>query len=676
MKEKRLLRKLLDEFQDYGVLAIDPQGRVFFVNRYAEELFGLDREVLLKQNIWEIHRFRLRDPEILAKALSEAQEQGEFSFSFPYEAQGQKRLYKVRLRPLKEADQTIGFLVTFKDETQVTQHQRDLEEKEALLEILARASRLLIEKDRKKAVSRFLDLLQKASSLEQILLLESVAGEYLVRASAPRLRRGRLPKIPAEIFPLSPKPKAFFLSPSVWPFKYQGLWAQRGLKEFYVQPVLAGERPWGLLIIGAKEREELERRREIFSIAADLIGAAVHREALEEQFFQAQKMESIAQLAGGLAHNFNNLLTIILGNLERSRLNLGPEALKYLDEIESCTMRAAELIRQLLIFSTENQGHTERCNLNEILAEIEDMLQVLASEEITLSLEAEAAWEIKADKLLIEQMILNLVTNARDAMPQGGEILIRTRNEWLSEVEAEPLGLSPGPYVVLEVADTGEGMDEETKQKIFDAFFTTKEPGKGTGLGLSMVYGAVKHLGGTIQVQSAPGQGTSFRLYFPALEAQGLGPEEDPSLAQTAPQKGLKILLIEDEDFLREHLRDVLIEQGHQVCSAKLPREALDLFAEKGPFTLLITDVSLPGVSGKRLAELFLAHDPALKVLFISGFPEKVVKPLEGTYFLQKPFKLKDLLEKIEEIRQRLSSEAHWTNTSGTELGDKDLINS
>ncbi len=672
MDEARFLKKLLDEFHDYGVLAIDPSGRIFFVNRYTEELFELNRDVLLDQNIWEIHRFRLRDPEKLSKALRQAQEQGEFTFSFAYETKGEQKVFQACIRPLREADQNIGFLVTFKDKTLAIRQQRDLQEKEALLEILARASRLLIEKDRKKAVSRFLDLLQEASSLDQILLLEFYRGEYVVRASSPRLRRGRLPKISGESFSLSTKPKAFFLSPSDWPLKYQSWWENKGLKEFYVQPVLAGEKPWGLLVIGAKERKSLEERKEIFSIAADLIGAAVHRETLEEQFFQAQKMESIAQLAGGLAHNFNNLLTIILGNLERSRLNLGPEALKYLDEIESCTMRAAELIRQLLIFSTESKGNIERCNLNEILADIEDMLQVLASEEVRLSLEPASTWDIKADKLLIEQMILNLVTNARDAMPQGGKIFIRTGNKWLSSSEAEALGISPGPYVYLEVADTGKGMDEETKQKIFDAFFTTKEPGKGTGLGLSMVYGAINHLGGTIQVHSIPGEGTIFRLYFPALEEENQLLDQEISKNQEGREKRLKILLIEDEDFLREHLRDVLQEQGHQVLSAKLPREALDLFAEKGPFELLITDISLPGVSGKRLAELFLTHDPALKVLFISGFPEKVVKPLEGTYFLQKPFKLKELLKIVEEIQQDLCMAA--IQEKG--LQEKDLVNS
>ncbi len=673
MKEESLFKTLLDALHDYGVLALDAQGQICFVNRYAEELFALERHCLLGQSIWEIHRFRLRDPEKIKKALKRAQEQGVFRFSFPYVKGEENFLFEAHIYPFKEKDE--GFLITFRDVTQELKHKKALRQKERLLEVLARASRLFIEKDWKKAAQRFLDLLQKAGHFRQLILLENTGKEYLFRALSPRLsRRGRLPRCPVNAFSAAEKGKSFFCPLAAWPLKYHSWWEEKRSKYFYTQPIWVNQHLWGLLMVGCKEKGEIEGQEEVFSIAADLIGAAVHRQRLQEQFFQAQKMESICQLAGGLAHNFNNLLTIILGNLERSRKNWGKEVSKYLDEIESCTIRAAELIRQLLIFATpESQGQKEPCRLNEVLTEIEDMIKILASEKITIDLRAENTGEIRANKNIIEQIVLNLVTNARDAMPQGGRLTIHTRNRKLGQEEAKPLGISPGVYACLEVTDTGKGMSEEVKKHIFEAFFSTKDVGQGTGLGLSMVYGAVKHLGGAIEVKSSPGKGTSFYLFFPVTEGKESPPKETEKKKEHKRSR-LRILLVEDEDFLREHLADVLRENGHQVFAAKLPQEALELFSAKGPFDLLITDVSLPGSSGKQLAKLFLAHDPDLRVLFISGFPEKLVSPPEGSFFLQKPFKLGEFLSKLDEISFSIPDDLRVQEPTEVEEEQRSLI--
>ena len=402
----------------------------------------------------------------------------------------------------------------------------------------------------------------------------------------------------------------------------------------------------------------------------DLLPAAVSRtlsllaterrvEELEERLRQSQKMEAIGTLAAGVAHDFNNLLTTIIGysELALSRLSSVDPLRKDVEEIHTAGRRAARLTRQLLTFSRKQVVQPRAFDLAELVLGIEQMLRRMIREDVRLVTEAVdgPAW-IKADPAQIEQVLLNLAVNARDAMPNGGTLTIRTS---LSELPPSLVGeappADPGKHVSLVVSDNGFGMDPKTMGRIFEPFFTTKEVGKGTGLGLSTVYGIVKQASGRIQLESAPGKGTTFRIWFPRHEE-----EELPRLAATGTASAQgpcteTILVVEDSDILLGLVRSILESEGYQVLAAGQGEEALRVFREfQGPIRLLLTDVVMPYMNGWELAERVRALRPEVKILFMSGYPEKEVEA-DGSLpirepFLQKPFSPKALKEKVRGI--------------------------
>ena len=375
---------------------------------------------------------------------------------------------------------------------------------------------------------------------------------------------------------------------------------------------------------------------------------------LEDQLRQAQKMEAVGQLAGGVAHDFNNLLMIIQGHNERilNHLASGHAGHKDAIRIKEAVDRAASLTRQLLAFSRKQVLQPKVLDLNAVVGDVTKMLHRLLGKDIQVNLiAAPSLWRVKVDQGQMEQVILNLALNARDAMPHGGKLTIETRNVEVNE-SAEPATVRPGRYVVMEVSDTGTGMDAETQRHIFEPFFSTKELGKGTGLGLASVYGVVKQSGGGVSFHSKLGHGTTFSVFLP--EACEQPPAERAELVALSQRKGTEtVLMVEDEDQIRDMVGEYLQQNGYTVLRAQNGREALEIAQRyKGLIHLVITDVVMPELGGRELAEQLKRLRPRTKVLFTSGYLDvgRDEKPAEQpAMILQKPFALSVLAKKIRE---------------------------
>lgn len=389
----------------------------------------------------------------------------------------------------------------------------------------------------------------------------------------------------------------------------------------------------------------------------------VHRDVtrelqLEEQYRQAQKMEAIGQLTGGIAHDFNNLLTVINGFARLINAQLPPdhELQELSQKILQAGQRAADLVRQLLAFSRQQVIQPRVIILNQVVADMDKMLRRVIGEEITLdTVLAADLWPVKVDPAQIEQIIVNLAVNARDAMPVGGRLIIQTSNVVLDEFyTAQHVEAQPGEYVLLAVSDTGAGMTEEVLEHIFEPFFTTKEVGKGTGLGLATVFGIIKQNHGHIWVYSEPGHGSTFKIYLPRERIVATAPAARSSwLLQALPTGTETVLLVEDELSVRELAGEVLRQQGYTVLEATNGEEALQLVKSyEGQIDLLLTDVTMPRMGGKALVTQLKALQPNLKVVFISGHTGHAIDGVldEGAPLLQKPFTLASLITKVREV--------------------------
>jgi CheY-like chemotaxis protein len=369
-------------------------------------------------------------------------------------------------------------------------------------------------------------------------------------------------------------------------------------------------------------------------------------------------MEALGRLTGGVAHDFNNLLTVILGHasLIRNDLDQSHPLWQDVEQIQKAAERAATLTRQLLAFSRQQVLQPRVLNLNEIVTNIERMLRRLIGEDIDLvtTLDLQLG-QVKADFSQLEQVIANLVVNARDAMPEGGKLTIETANVELDETYTQQhLGVEPGPYVMLAVSDTGIGMNVATQARLFEPFFTTKERGQGTGLGLATVYGIVKQSGGDIWVYSELGRGTTFKIYLPRLDQTASAVEPEAGLPDM-PAGTETVLLVEDEEAVRALARQVLEMNGYTVLAAGHGGEALLLGEQRQEqIHLLVTDVIMPHMSGQELAERLTVLHPEMKILYMSGYTDQaiarhgVLEP--GLFFLQKPFSPNALVQKAREV--------------------------
>ena len=381
------------------------------------------------------------------------------------------------------------------------------------------------------------------------------------------------------------------------------------------------------------------------------------RRQLEEQLRQAQKMDAVGRLAGGVAHDFNNLLMVINGYTEvlLEQLEKGSAMHQKVESIQQAADRAATLTRQLLAFSRKQLLELKVVDVNTVIGDMERLLRPLIGENIELvtRLSCETG-HTRADAGQLEQVIMNLVVNAKDSMPEGGKLTVQSSDVTVRENFREQRFIQPGRYAVISVADTGHGMDKETQSRIFEPFFTTKEKGKGTGLGLSTVYGIVKQSNGYVFAQSELGAGTTFYVYLPRVEdaTEELSPAQSP---QNEAGGCETVLLVEDEESVRELVRVTLVSRGYNVLEAENGERGLHIAESyKEHIHILITDVVMPGIGGRELAKLLLAQRPGISVLYLSGYTEDTVVTQgalgPGTGFLQKPFTLQNLAKKVREV--------------------------
>ena len=384
------------------------------------------------------------------------------------------------------------------------------------------------------------------------------------------------------------------------------------------------------------------------------------QKALETKFAQSQKMQAVGQLAGGVAHDFNNLLTVIIGNCEflLMRHQAGDPSFKEINEVHQNALRAAALVSQLLAFSRKQTMQPKALVLGDVIGELAQMLRRLVGEGIALNVERDSdLWTVHADEAQLSNALINLVVNARDAMPSGGTVAIRTVNQTVSKSSA--LGtaiMPPGDYVRIEVSDTGSGMSQEIQSKIFDPFFTTKPVGQGTGLGLATVYGIVKQTGGFITVDSEVGKGTSFNIYLPRLNVDTTAAPVEAAAAPARDVTGQDtILLVEDEEAVRSFAARALRMRGYNVLEAGGGEEALEIVkSEAHTIHLIITDVVMPSMDGPTMVRHVKQLKPDLRVIFMSGYAEEAFRrndqSSEDIHFLPKPFGLKQLAAKVKEV--------------------------
>jgi len=522
--------------------------------------------------------------------------------------------------------------------------------------------------------------------LEMTAALGSQVGQFIERkraeealARSETTYRSLVEDSPFGIFQSAPDGQLLAVNPalvSILGYASEAELLQKNMeKDVYVDPDERARVIEGVTKQGSLAAESLWRRKDGKAITVRQTGRAVrdadgrverfnvilediteHRQ-LENQLRQAQKMEAIGRLAGGVAHDFNNLLTAIFGyaDLLREELPEGSSAHQDTEEIRKAAQRAAALTRQLLAFSRQQVLEPVVVNLNDLVEEFDKMLRRLIGEDVELRIVlAPELGNVRADPGQLQQVLMNLVVNARDAMPTGGKLLIETRNADLTEEYAElhPPAI-PGSFVMLAVSDTGIGMDADTRTRIFEPFFTTKEKGRGTGLGLSTVYGIVKQSGGYIWVYSEPGHGTTFKVYLPRVDAPALPvsqPRETRTLAGTET-----ILLAEDDEMLRPLAKGLLGRLGYTVLEAANAEEALGAAARHhGLIHLLVADVVMPGASGRELARRLAESRPDTKVLYVSGYTDDAIVRhgmLEpGLAFLQKPFSPDTLARKVREV--------------------------
>ncbi|MCG3180328.1 MAG: Sensor histidine kinase RcsC [Phycisphaerae bacterium] len=449
--------------------------------------------------------------------------------------------------------------------------------------------------------------------------------------------------------------------PSYEPWRAEAM--KRGYAAAAAFPLAGEDRPLGAIVFYSSEADSFDEHEMglLAELADDLaFGARVLRtrkrlDITQEQLRQAQRLEAIGRLAGGVAHDFNNLLTVIMGYSELAMRTLGPDMpiAEHLKEIHACSQRATTLTRQLLAFSRRQILDPRNADLNEIVAGVTRVLKRIIGEDIDLStIPTPDLWTVRVDPGQMEQVLMNLATNSRDAMPHGGRLIMETHNITLdaSYAQTHP-EVVPGDYVMLAVSDNGCGMNAQTMARIFEPFFTTKEKGKGTGLGLAMVYGIVKQSGGHIWAYSEPGDGTTFKILLPRVPGPPVPlPARDHRPAISG--RGRTVLVVEDDPHLRRIITHGLSASGFNVIEAANGPEAIDLAASHtGQIDLLLTDLVMPRMNGRQLAEEFRRLRPGAVPLYMSGYTDNLIVHQgvldAGTAFIQKPFSAQKLVEKI-----------------------------
>ncbi len=625
------LRSIAENSPD-AIVTTDPRGRITYVSPGAEEVLGYRPDELLGRPVAELYWRGLEEARAVMRWLGEVRRSRHYETAIRVK-DGRRVECSASLALLCDAaGAVLGTLGIVRDITRRKQAEQALTAKENLLRAI-----IDTEPESVKLLGRggiVLDANRAGLAMIGADSLEDVLGKPVVRFVAPEHRAAFTALIEGVLLGV----------PGQLGFELVGLKGSHRWLETHAVPF----------------RNETNEIVAALTITRDVTERRQAEDALrqsEEQLRQAQKMEAVGRLAGGVAHDFNNLLTVIMGRsrLLLDRMETDNPLRRHVELISRTADRAAALTRQLLAFSRKQVLQPKVLNLAAVVRGMEKMLRRLIGEHIELSFEPGGALgRVKADPVQLEQVVLNLAVNARDAMPRGGRLTIETANVELGEGEVGTAVARPGPYVMLVVSDDGVGMDAETRAHVFEPFFTTKRPGQGTGLGLATVYGIVRQSGGHAAVESEPGRGTTFRIYLPRVSETEESLEPAAVLADT-PRGSETVLLVEDEEGLRDLAREILQMHGYGVLEAQHGADAIwicDSYVE--PIHLLVTDVVMPHMSGPELADRVTRKRPEIKVLYMSGYTDDATVhhglSTADMAFLQKPFTADALTRKVREV--------------------------
>ncbi len=689
LQESERRYRLLTENVPTVVWVTSQDGRTIFISSNVEKAYGYSPDEILEEGdaLW-FGRIHPEDKDRVKDAFELLfSKQRQFDIEYRIQRKdGQWIWLHDRANIVEEKEGHLYAYGVFSDITERKQAEQEIRRRNRELALLNRVIAASAASTELKAIlettCRELALVFEVPQTAAFLLNEEkteavVVAEYLAEGRSLALN---------EVVPVAGNPlaeqlllhKTPLIVPNAQPtgqddprlISVHDFLRRRGAGSLLIVPLIVEEEVVGCLGLGTTESHHYSAEEVdlVWSVAGQVAGSLARarldqeRQRLEAQYHQAQKMEAIGRLAGGVAHDFNNLLTAIMGyvGLTLYTLPLDDPVRQDIEGIQQTAERATNLTRQLLAFARKQVTHPTILNLNELILNVDKMLRRFIGEDIELvTLPAPDLGQVKADPGQLEQVLLNLAINARDAMPHGGKLTIETANVTLDDTYASHHAeVTAGQYVLLSVSDTGVGMTEEVKAHIFEPFFTTKERDKGTGLGLATCFGIVKQSGGHIWVYSEVGQGTTFKIYLPCLEdTVSPGPEQDKS--DDLPRGTETVLLVEDEPSVRELAVRTLRQQGYQVLEAANGDEALRVFQEHAEeaIHLLLTDVVMPRLGGKELADRLKAMHPDIKVLFISGYTNNaivhhgVLKP--GITFLPKPFSPQMLAHKVREVLDR-----------------------
>lgn len=668
-ESEEMLNVIVEDAPD-SIIVVDDNGRIQRVNAQVERTFGYTQEELLDQSIETLVSDHLRQTHEKMRAdyltAPRLRPMGKGIELYGMHKDGSEIPLEVMLSPVNIDSVRLAVAVA-RDITERKEAEAALRASEARYRGLFQYSPISLWEEDFSEVKKYIDSLRpegvedlrayftehpeavvRCSQLAKVLqvnettlrLVESSSEKELLGGLEPTFNEKSFEGFCEEILALAEGNLTFEIESEIVSLKGKKIAVHITLS------VLPGyEESWSKVLVSVTDLTARKRAEEAL------------RES-EIQLRQSQKMEAIGRLAGGIAHDFNNMLLPVIGYSDMLLGKLHDEDPLYhqIEEIKKAGERAAALTKQILAFSRKSVLQPQVLDLNEIVFDIDRMLERLIGEHIELKIKLHPAlWSVKVDPNQIEQVIVNLAVNARDAMPEGGNLTIETSNVFLDEEYAKNhLAVPSGNYVILAVSDTGRGMDDETKSHIFEPFFTTKERGKGTGLGLSTVYGIIKQSGGNVWVYSELGHGTTFKIYLPCVEE---APQALKSVTVYETNQGTEtILIVEDEESVRNVLEIILSSCGYNVLPSASGKKALEICdSYKEPIHLLITDVVLPQMGGREVAERVTAARPEIKVLYISGYTENsvvhhgmVLDP--DIPFLQKPFSANILLQKVQEV--------------------------
>ena len=624
---------LVQSVTDYAIYMLDTEGRVTSWNPGARRFKGYEFEEIIGQHFSRFYTPEEREQEIPRIALETAEREGRFEIEgWRVRKDGSRFWAHVIIDPVREPD---GKLVGFAKVT------RDLTERKAAEEELRRSEqrfRMLVQSVTDYAIYMLDQNGQVASwnaGAERFkgYAADEIMGQHFSRFYTEEDREAGIPRIALETASREGR------------FEAEGWRLRKDGSKFWASVIIDPVRDDAGELIGfAKVTRDLTEKR-----------------AIEEQLRQSQKMEAVGQLTGGLAHDFNNLLTGISGSLEMMQVRMSQgrtaEFDRYFGAAQGAVKRASALTHRLLAFSRRQTLDPKPTNANKLLSGLEELVRRTVGLGIDVEVVgASGLWPILVDPNQLENAVLNLCINARDAMPEGGKLTIETANRWLDERAARKHDLPVGQYVSICVTDTGTGMAPDIIAKAFDPFFTTKPLGEGTGLGLSMIYGFARQSGGQVRIYSEVGQGTTMCLYLPRHDEDATLEEEDAIPEHTEPLgDGEVVLVIDDEPTIRMLIAEILAELGFAVIEAPDGPAGLRILESNARIDLLITDVGLPGgMNGRQVADAARVSRPDLKVLFITGYAENAVigrgRLENGMFVLTKPFQMDVLADRIREI--------------------------